>query len=128
MAAGMDAAAPPGINDSESFGCPNITYPRLSVFKMYNQETLLRIRVMQAAKTQMNGCDLDILRQHGILSETANRRRRKPKWCKRKQKRGKSARINARLKANPSRPAVPSRPLANIRSLDNKLDEKPTES
>ena len=33
MAACMDAAAPPGINDSESFGCP--TYPRLSVFKMY---------------------------------------------------------------------------------------------
>ena len=54
MAASMDAVAPPGINDSECFGCP--TNSRLSVFKMYRRETLLRIRVMQAAK-KTNGCD-----------------------------------------------------------------------
>ena len=98
-------------------------YPRLLVFKTYSRETLLRIRVMQDAKTLMNSCDLDTLRQHGILSKPANHRRRKWKRCERKQKRGKRAGIHARLKANPSRPAVPSLLLSNVRSLDNKLDE-----
>ena len=97
MAACMDAVAPPGINDSESFGCP--TYARILVFKIYSRETFLRIRVTQAAKTMRNGCDLDILHQHGILSEPASHRRRKWKRCECKQKRGKRAGICARLKA-----------------------------
>ncbi|KAI5620341.1 gastrula zinc finger protein XlCGF28.1-like [Silurus asotus] len=41
------------------------------------------------------------------------------KRCARKQKRGKRAGANARLKANP---ALPSLLLANVCSLDNKLD------
>lgn len=39
-----------------------------------------------------------------------------------KKKRGKRARIRARLKAKPSRPALPAIFLSNIRFLDNKLD------
>ena len=52
-------------------------------------------------KHLMNGCDLDILNQQGILSDPAIRRRRKQKRCKRKH----------------------SPLLSNIWSLDNKLDE-----
>ena len=63
MAVCMDAAASPGISESESYGYP--TYPRHSVCKIYSQETLLKIRVMQAAKTMMNGCDLAFLHSTG---------------------------------------------------------------
>ena len=38
----MDEAAPPGISENDSFGCP--TCPRCSVCKVYSHETLLRIR------------------------------------------------------------------------------------
>ncbi|MCI4381067.1 hypothetical protein PGIGA_G00247310 [Pangasianodon gigas] len=38
------------------------------------------------------------------------------------QKRGKRAGVRARLKTNPSRPALPSILLSNVCSLDNKLD------
>uniref|UniRef100_A0A3P9LR30 Reverse transcriptase domain-containing protein n=1 Tax=Oryzias latipes TaxID=8090 RepID=A0A3P9LR30_ORYLA len=40
----------------------------------------------------------------------------------RKQKRGKRGGISARLAASPYRPAIPTITLANVRSLDNKLD------
>ncbi len=40
----------------------------------------------------------------------------------RKQKRGKRGGIRARLVANPHKPAIPTIVLANVRSLDNKLD------
>ena len=59
IAVHMDAGVPRGISKSESFGGP--TYPRHSVCKIYSRETLLRI--MQAAKTMMNGCNLDISHQ-----------------------------------------------------------------
>ncbi len=42
--------------------------------------------------------------------------------CERKQKRGKRGGIRARLAANPHKPAIPTIVLANVRSLDNKLD------
>ncbi len=38
------------------------------------------------------------------------------------QKRGKRGGLLARLKANANRPPIPSLFLANVRSLDNKLD------
>lgn len=40
----------------------------------------------------------------------------------RKQKRGKCGGIRARLAASPHRPAIPTINLANVHSLDNKLD------
>ncbi len=42
--------------------------------------------------------------------------------CERGQKRGKRGGIRARLRANPTRPAIPSLMLSNVRSLENKLD------
>ncbi len=48
--------------------------------------------------------------------------RRRYKRRERKQKRGKCGGIRARLAANPHKPAIPTIVLANVRSLDNKLD------
>ncbi len=45
--------------------------------------------------------------------------RRRRKWCERGRKRGG---IRARLRANPTRPALPTLMLSNVRSLENKLD------
>ena len=42
--------------------------------------------------------------------------------CARRQKRGKRGGIRARLAASPTRPAIPSIIMANVRSLDNKMD------
>ena len=42
--------------------------------------------------------------------------------CDRTCKRGKRGGVSARLRANPSKPAAPSVLLANVRSLDNKMD------
>ncbi len=54
---------------------------------------------------------------------TASRpQRRRYKRRERKQKRGKRGGIRARLAANPHKPAIPTILLANVRSLDNKLD------
>ncbi|KAM9816502.1 uncharacterized protein ACBT44_010814 isoform 1-T1 [Syngnathus typhle] len=44
------------------------------------------------------------------------------KRCARRLKRGKRGGVRARLAAGPARPAVPSILLANVRSLDNKMD------
>ena len=51
----------------------------------------------------------------------------RPQWKRhkrreRKQKRGKRGGIRARLAASPHKPAIPTIVLANVRSLDNKLD------
>ncbi len=51
---------------------------------------------------------------------TRSRRRRK-RW-ERGLKRGKRRGIRARLRANPTRPALPTLMLSNVRSLENKLD------
>lgn len=94
----------------------------------WQRETLLDIRAKYAARTAAHGCELDILSHNGILSESmpaAPQQRGKRKHCEHKQKRGKKAGIDAMLKANPFRPAVLSLLLANVRSLDNKLDELP---
>ncbi len=44
------------------------------------------------------------------------------KRCERGRKRGKRGGIRARLRANPTRPALPTLMLSNVRSLENKLD------
>ncbi len=69
--------------------------------------------------------DLGLLRRPtpSLTPTTASRpQRRRYKRCERKQKRGKRGGIRARLAANPHKPAIPSIVLANVRSLDNKLD------
>ncbi|KAI5087807.1 gastrula zinc finger protein XlCGF28.1-like [Silurus meridionalis] len=69
--------------------------------------------------------NLGVLREPGLqtpeLPAADGRRRGNRKCCARKRKRRKRG-ANARPKANPSRPALPSLLLANVCSLDNKLD------
>lgn len=56
------------------------------------------------------------------LTATPPPERRHRKWWVRKQKKGKRGGIRARLATNPTHPAIPSIILANVRSLDNKMD------
>ncbi len=73
---------------------------------------------------ELNSAHVEELRDLGLLRRptpsptptTASRPQR------RKQKRGKRRGIRARLAANPHKPAIPTIVLANVRSLDNKLD------
>ncbi|XP_034157898.2 uncharacterized protein LOC113536973 [Pangasianodon hypophthalmus] len=70
--------------------------------------------------------DISLLRGPGLQPsaspDAGGRGRGRRKRCMRKQKRGKRAGVRARLKTNPSRPALPSILLSNVCSLDNKLD------
>ncbi len=52
----------------------------------------------------------------------ATRTKRRRRRCERGQKRGKRGGIRARLRANPTSPAIPSLMLSNVRSLEKKLD------
>ena len=60
---------------------------------------------------------------HSLPRETSASTGRQRRRCERKQKRGKQAGVQARLKANPSKPPLPSIFLANVSSIRNKLDE-----
>ncbi len=51
----------------------------------------------------------------------ASHTRRRRKRCERGRKRGKHGGIRARLRANPTRPALPTLMLSKVRSLENKL-------
>ncbi len=55
-------------------------------------------------------------------STDATRTRRRRKRCERGRKRGKHGGIRARLRANPTRLALPTLMLSNVCSLENKLD------
>ncbi|XP_060763541.1 uncharacterized protein fbrsl1 isoform X7 [Neoarius graeffei] len=69
--------------------------------------------------------DLGLLRRPALTSTpttAAHPQRKRHRRCERKQKQGKCGGIRARLMANPHKPAIPSIILANVRSLDNKLD------
>ncbi len=103
---------------------------RLPVFKRaYSREfmldvgriTFLEINSAHAVELQ----DLGLLQRPtpSLTPTTASRpQRRRYKRRERKQKRGKHGGIRARLVANPHKPAIPTIVLANICSLDNKLD------
>jgi len=94
---------------------------RLPVFKSaYSHEFLLDV-----GRTTFLELNLGLLRRP-TPSPTPNTASR-PQWrrhkrCERKQKRGKCRGIQARLTANPHKPPIPTIVLANVRSLDNKLD------
>ncbi len=103
---------------------------RLSVLKRaYSREFLLDVG--RTTFLELNFAHAEELRDLGLLRRpttsptptTASRpQRRRHKRREKKQKRGKSGGIRARLAANPHKPAIPTIVLANIRSLDNKLD------
>ncbi len=101
---------------------------RLPVFKhAYSREFLLDVG--RTTFLELNSAhelrDLGLLRRPtpSPTPTTASRpQRRRYKRRERKQKRGKCGGIRARLAANPHKPAIPTIVLANVRSLDNKLD------
>ncbi|KAL0175804.1 hypothetical protein M9458_028134 [Cirrhinus mrigala] len=103
---------------------------RLSVFKrVYSRTFLLNIgrnklfKLNSADAEELN--DLSLLRrptQSPTPTPAPRPQWRRLKRRERKQKRGKRGGIRARLAASPHKPAIPSIVLANVRSLDNKLD------
>ncbi len=102
----------------------------LSVLKhAYSREFLLDVG--RTTFLELNFAHAKELRDLGLLwrpttsptPTTASRpQRRRHKRHERKQKRGKRGGIRARQAANPHKPAIPTIVLANVRSLDNKLD------
>ncbi len=96
---------------------------------MYSREFLLDVG--RTTFLELNSAHAEELRDLGLLRRptpsptptTASRpQRRRYKRRERKQKRGKRGGIRARLAANPHKPAIPTIVLANVHSLDNKLD------
>ena len=134
-AARIVAAAPLEICEIE-IECLSVRRPTNIV---YDRETILNIRTLQASNITGIRWHLDILRKHRILTDTVTLcpqlpgggssrdgvdvNKTKHIKTKRKLKRGKRAGIKARLKTKPTRPAVPTILLSNVRSLENKLDE-----
>ncbi|KAK3552123.1 hypothetical protein QTP86_000860 [Hemibagrus guttatus] len=96
----------------------------------YNRKTLLQYS--NHATTNLHDdllkklCNLGLLRRPGLQSsaspDVGGWERGHRKRCSRKRKHGKRAGVRARLKTNPSRPALPSIILSNVCSLYNKLD------
>ncbi len=138
MAARSDAAAAPGPKDgafmSLNVVCssPNsVNLPLTHKEKhIYDRRSLLDIG--NAYKHQLSQAATEKLRGLCLLLEPdletaapptdATRTRQRRKRCERGRKRGKRGGIRARLRANPTRPALPTLMLSNFRSLENKLD------
>ncbi len=138
MAARSDAAAAPGPKDGAfmSFNVvcssPNsVNLPLTHKEKhIYDRRSLLDIgnaykhQLSQAATEKLRGLCLllepDLETAASPTDATRSRQRRKR--CERGRKRGKRGGIRARLRANPTRPALPTLMLSNVRSLENKLD------
>ncbi len=141
MAARSDAAAAPGPKDGAfmSFNVvcssPNsvnlpLTHKEITPKHIYDRRSLLDIG--NAYKHQLAPAAIEKLRGLCLLLEPdletaasptdATRTRQRRKRCERGRKRGKCGGIRARLRANPTRPALPTLMLSNVRSLENKLD------
>ncbi|XP_063344797.1 interferon-induced very large GTPase 1-like [Pelmatolapia mariae] len=96
------------------------TYNRQTLFNLNNPVNNIQDGLRETLR------ELGLLREPGLeasaLPGAGGRRRGHRKRCARKRKRGKRAGVRARLKTNPSRPALPSIILSNVCSLDNELD------
>ncbi len=141
MAARFNAAAAPGPKDGAfmSFNvvCSSqnivdlpVIHKEFSPKHIYDRQSLLDIgnaykyELSPAAAEKLQGLCLLLepdLETAGSLTD-AIRARRQRKRCERGRKRGKRRGIRARLRANPTRPALPTLMLSNVRSLENKLD------
>ncbi len=141
MAARSDAAAALGPKDGAfmSFNVvcssPNsvnlpLTHKEITPKHIYDRRSLLDIS--NAYKHQLAPAAIEKLRGLCLLLEPdletaasptdATRTRQRRKRCERGRKRGKRGGIRARLRANPTRPALPTLILSNVHSLENKLD------
>ncbi len=138
MAMWSDAAATPGPKDGAfmSFNVvcssPNsvnlpLIHKEFSPKHIYDRQSLLDIgnvykhQLSPAATEKLQGFCLllkpDLETAASPTDATLTRQRRKR--CERGRKRGG---IRARLRANPTRPALPTLMLSNVRSLETKLD------
>ncbi len=141
MAACSDAAAAPGPKDGAfmSFNVvcssPNsvnlpLTHKEITPKHIYDRRSHLDIG--NAYKHQLSPAATEKLRCLCLLLKPdletaasptgATRTRQRRKRCERGRKRGKRGGIRARLRANPTRPALPTLMLSNVRSLENKLE------
>ncbi len=110
--------------------CFCMSSSRLSVLKRaYSREFLHDIG--RTTLLELNFAHAEELRDLGLIRRPTTSptpttascpQRRRHKRRERKQKRVKRGGIRARLTANPHKPAIPTIVLANVRSLDNKLD------
>ncbi len=141
MVARSNAAAAPGPKDG-AFMSLNVVCSSHNIVDLpaihkefppkhiYDRQSLLDIgnaykyKLSPAAAEKLQGLclllELD-LETAGSLTDAIRIRRRR-KRCERGRKRGKRGGIRARLRANPTRPALPTLMLSNVRSLENKLD------
>ncbi len=133
MASRSDAVATPGPKDSVfmSFNVvcssPNSvdlppTHKEFSPEHIYDRQSLLDIgntykhELSPAATEKLQGLCL-LLKpdlETAASPTDATRTRRSHKGCERGQKRGKHGGIRARLRANPTRPALPTLMLSNV--------------
>ncbi len=141
MAARSDAAATPGPKDGAfmSFNViclsPNsvnlqLIHKEITPKHIYDRQSLLDIdnaykhKLSPVATEKLQGLCLllkpDLEAAASINDATRTRQRRKR--CEKGRKRGKRGGIRVRLRANPTRPALPTLMLSNVRSLENKLD------
>ncbi len=101
---------------------------------IYDRHFMLELRKVKSSGI-VDTITLDTLHSLGLLclpdpaayeaavcpTDTGRSRRRRRR-CDRKRKRGSRGGLTAKLKANPCRTPLPSILLANVRSVENKLD------
>lgn len=92
--------------------CVLSTYLRQALLDISNSHNLLDFTFRRSFKSLFGPV--------ATSSESADPRRVLRRW---RRKRGKKGGLHARLKAWASRPPLPSLLLANVRNLENKLDE-----
>ncbi len=141
MAARLDAAATPGPKNGVFMSVSLVSSSSNCLTLLKNQKTNTRKHIYD----RQSLLDIDNVYKHQLSPATteklqglclllkpdpetaasptdATRTKRRRRRCERGQKRGKRGGIRARLRANPTSPAIPSLMLSNVRSLENKLD------
>ncbi len=141
MAARSDAAATPGPKNGVFMSVSLVSSSSNYLTLLENQKTNTRKHIYD----RQSLLDIDNVYKHQLSPVTteklqglclllkpdpetaasptdATRTKRRRRRCERGQKRGKRGGIRARLRANPTSPAIPSLMLSNVRSLENKLD------
>ncbi len=141
MAAHSDAAATPGPKNGVFMSVSLVSSSSNCLTLLENQKTNTRKHIYD----RQSLLDIDNVYKHQLSPATteklqglclllkpdpetaasptdATRTKRRRRRCERGQKRGKRGGIRARLRANPTSPAIPSLMLSNVRSLENKLD------
>ncbi|KAI2647723.1 hypothetical protein H4Q32_031236 [Labeo rohita] len=141
MAARSDAAATPGPKNGafvsfnvvcSSQNCVSLPliHKEITQKYIYDRQSLLEIgnthnhQLAPATTEKLQGlCLLLKPNPETTASSTdATHTKRRRRRCVTGQKRGKRGGIRARLRANPTRPALPTLMLSNVRLLENKLD------